>query len=94
VYDARTRQTASQRARVGAPERNAALGVRVAAVSPRVESLGVRVEAAKAAQGRFLADIAIGELQAQRRRLDEYSVQARYAIATIYDRASAAGEAP
>lgn len=94
VYDARTRQTASSRAREGAPERNAALGVRVAAVSPRVESLTVRVEAAKAAQGRFLADIAIGELQAQRRRIDEYSVQARYAIATIYDRASAAGEAP
>jgi hypothetical protein len=33
-------------------------------------------------------------LQAQRQRLDEYSVQARYAIATIYDRASAAGAAP
>jgi len=94
VYDARTRQTASSRAREGAPERNAALGVRVAAMSPRVESLGARVEAAKVAQGRFLAAIAIGELQAQRQRLDEYSVQARYAIATIYDRASAASVTP
>jgi len=93
VYDARTRETASQRARQGAPERNAALGKRVAAVAPRVEKLARRVEAAKAAQGRFLADIAISELEAQRRRLDEYSVQARYAIATIYDRASAAGGA-
>ena len=94
VYDARTRETASLRAREGAPERNAALGVRVAAVAPRVNELAARVEDAKAAQGRFLADIAVGELQAQRRRLDEYSVQARYAIATIYDRASAAGAAP
>jgi len=94
VYDARTRETASQRAREGAPERNAALGVRVKAVSPRVASLAERVAEAKAAQGRFLADIAVDELQAQRQRLDEYSVQARYAIATIYDRASAAGGAP
>ena len=94
VYDARTRETASQRARQGAPERNAALGKRVEAVSPRIESLAIRVEAAKTAQGRFLADIAVVELQAQRHRLDEYSVQARYAIATIYDRASAAGRAP
>jgi hypothetical protein len=94
VYDARTRETASQRAREGAPERNAALGVRVAAVAPRVSALAARVEDAKAAQGRFLAEIAVGELQAQRQRLDEYSVQARYAIATIYDRASAAGAAP
>ncbi len=94
VYDARTRQTASARARQGAPERNAALGVRVAEIAPRVASLSARVEAAKAAQERFLADIAIEELQAQRRRLDEYSVQARYAIATIYDRASNAGGTP
>jgi tetratricopeptide (TPR) repeat protein len=89
VYDARTRETASSRAREGAPERNAALGVRVRQVSPRVAELTVRVEAAKSAQGRHLADIAIEELEAQRQRLDEYSVQARYALATIYDRATA-----
>jgi len=89
VYDARTRQAASVKARQGAPERAAALAVRVDAVSPRVADLAVRVEAAKAAQGRRLADIAINELEQQRSRLDEYSVQARYAIATIYDRASA-----
>jgi tetratricopeptide (TPR) repeat protein len=88
VYDARTRETASSRAREGAPERNAALGARVKQVSPRVAELTVRVEAAKSAQGRHLADIAIEELEAQRQRLDEYSVQARYALATIYDRAT------
>jgi tetratricopeptide (TPR) repeat protein len=89
VYDARTRETASSRAREGAPERNAALGVRVKNVSPRVTALAVRVNAAKSAQGRHLADIAMEELEAQRQRLDEYSVQARYALATIYDRATA-----
>jgi tetratricopeptide (TPR) repeat protein len=89
VYDARTRETASSRAREGAPERNAALGVRVKDVSPRVTTLAVRVDAAKSAQRQHLADIAIEELEAQRHRLDEYSVQARYALATIYDRATA-----
>jgi hypothetical protein len=94
VYDARTREAASSRARQDAPERNAELGRRVAAVAPRVAALAARVEAAKAAQERYLADIAVGELESQRRRLDEYSVQARYAVATIYDRASAQGSGP
>jgi hypothetical protein len=89
VYDARTRETASGRAREGAPERNAALGRRVEAVEPRIVTLAVRVDEAKAAQGRRLADIAVRELEDQRKRLDEYSVQARYALATIYDRAAA-----
>ncbi len=53
-------------------------------------TLAVRVDDAKAAQGRRLADIAVRELEEQRKRLDEYSVQARYALATIYDRAAAA----
>ena len=62
-------------------------------MSPRVSQLAVRVDAAKAKQSRHLADIAIGELESQRQRLDEYSVQARYALATIYDRATS-GQAP
>ena len=90
VYDARTREAASGRAREGAPERNAALGRRVGAVEPRIGTLAVRVDEAKAAQGIRLADIAVRELEDQRKRLDEYSVQARYALATIYDRAAAA----
>lgn len=89
VYDARTRETASSRAREGAPERNTALGARVKDAVPRAAALAVRVDAAQSAQGRHLADIAIEELEAQRQRLDEYSVQARYALATIYDRATA-----
>ena len=93
IYDARTRETASGRAREGAPERNAALGARVGALSPRVDALLARVGAAKESQARRLADIAVRELEDQRKRLDEYSIQARYALATIYDRA-AAGSAP
>ncbi len=88
VYDARTRETASGRAREGAPERIAAHGRRVTRMSPRVAELQLRVESARAEQARRLADIAVRELEGQRKRLDEYSIQARYALATIYDRAS------
>jgi hypothetical protein len=62
-------------------------------MSPRVTELAVRVDTAKAAQAERLADIAVRELEDQRKRLDEYSVQARYALATIYDRATD-GKAP
>ena len=93
IYDARTRETASGRAREGAPERNAALATRVGTLSPRVNDLLARVAEAKESQARRLADIAVHELEDQRKRLDEYSIQARYALATIYDRA-AAGSAP
>jgi hypothetical protein len=92
IYDARTRESASSRARQGAPERNAALGARVGTLAPRVDGLLARVGAAKDAQARRLADIAVRELEYQRKRLDEYSVQARYALATIYDRAAAPAE--
>jgi hypothetical protein len=93
IYDARTRESASGRAREGAPERNAALGARVGTLAPRVETLALRVENAKGEQARRLADIAVRELEEQRKRLDGYSIQARYALATIYDRA-AAGTGP
>jgi hypothetical protein len=93
IYDARTRETASGRAREGAPERNAALATRVGTLSPRVNNLLARVAEAKESQARRLADIAVHELEDQRRRLDEYSIQARYALATIYDRAAAGSAA-
>jgi len=89
VHDARTRRTGSVKARQDVPAAAAGLAVRVDAVSPRVSVLASRVKAAMTAQGRRLGDIAIVELEQQRSRLDEYSVQARYALATIYDRASA-----
>ena len=36
-------------------------------------------------QRAFLQAIAIGELQAQKDRLDVYTIQARFALAAIYD---------
>ena len=45
-------------------------------------------------QQEFLQGIAVEELKAQRDRLSTYMVQARFALASIYDRASARVEPP
>jgi tetratricopeptide (TPR) repeat protein len=76
------------------PLRFAELSDRVDSLAPRVEGMKMRVERALAAQRAFLQAIAVGELQAQKDRLDVYTIQARFALAAIYDIASTAEEAP
>jgi tetratricopeptide (TPR) repeat protein len=66
---------------------------RVYGLEPRIEVLKMRVGDAMAEQRAFLQAIAVGELQAQQRRLDTYTVQARFALAAIYDRAATITEA-
>jgi tetratricopeptide (TPR) repeat protein len=66
---------------------------RVYGLEPRIEAMKMRVGDAMAEQRAFLQAIAVGELQAQQRRLDTYTVQARFALAAIYDRASTITEA-
>jgi len=72
--------------------RFAELGGRVYSLAPRIEGMKIRVEDTLADQRSFLQSIAIGELQAQRDRLDIYMIQARFALAAIYDVASIAGD--
>ncbi len=75
------------------PLRFAELSDRVYGLAPRIEGMKMRVEDALADQREFLQSIAVGELQAQKDRLDIYTVQARFALAAIYDMASTVGEA-
>jgi len=74
--------------------RFADLGDRVYGLSPRVEGMKMRVEDTLSRQRAFLRTIAVGELQAQKDRLDIYTIQARFALAAIYDISANAGEAP
>jgi len=69
------------------------LTARVDGLSPRIDTIKQRVEVSMAEQREFLQGIAVDELQAQRERLDTYTVQARFALATIYDRSSTAAKA-
>jgi hypothetical protein len=86
-----------QQARKNTPNDTEAFAHRVAQLRPRIEALGTRLAAAGRAQGEYLAAIAVDELEAQKQRLTSYQVQARFALASIYDRSAdtrGAGEAP
>jgi len=65
-----------------------ALNARVDGLSPRIDSMRLRVEEGMLAQRGFLQHIAVDELQAQKQRLETYTVQARFALAAIYDRSA------
>ena len=47
----------------------------------RVDDIGPRIDAAGVAQERVLADIAVRELESQKRRLASYATQAQFALA-------------
>jgi len=69
-----------------------ALGDRVYGLAPRIERLKMQVEDAMQQQQVFLNRIAVGELSAQKQRLDTYTIQARFALASIYDIAATVSE--
>lgn len=75
------------------PELFAGFDSRIEALGPRVERLREEVAVAMDRQRRYLQSIAIGEMQAQRERLRTYTVQARFALAAIYDLSASGGEA-
>ena len=68
------------------------LNDRVYGLGPRIEGTKMRLEDALSKQRAFLQSIAVGELQAQKQRLDIYTVQARFALAAIYDIAATVGD--
>ena len=76
------------------PLRFADFSQRVNGLAPRIEGMKMQVEDALQEQRAFLTSIAVGELQAQKQRLDTYTVQARFALAAIYDLAANAGGVP
>lgn len=70
-------------------------GARVAGLDPQIRDLRARVGAVMDRQRAWLQDLAIGEMRAQQERLETYTVQARFALAAIYDlSASGAGASP
>ena len=82
-----------QEAKTAVPDRNGEFGQRIGELRPRIEAARDRLAALEHAQADYLAEIAVTELASQKDRISTYMLQARYALATIYDRASAPGEA-
>ena len=58
-------------------------------LTPRVMALSAQIDSAMQKQANYLESVAVEELQARHDRLSTYRVQARFALATIYDRATA-----
>jgi hypothetical protein len=86
--EARRRWVLVERARVEYPARTEEFAQRVVGLGPRIVALNERLGLAAVAQNQYLAAVAIKELESQKERLAAYSLQARFALASIYDRAS------
>jgi hypothetical protein len=86
--EARRRWVLVGRAREDYPARTEEFSRRVATLQPRIDGLTARLEATGQAQSRYLAAVAVKELESQKQRLAAYSLQARYALASIYDKAA------
>jgi hypothetical protein len=67
-----------------------AFNQRVDGLSPKIDDLKARLEMTMERQRAFMLGVAVDELRAQKQRLDTYTVQARFALAAIYDLASTA----
>lgn len=77
-----------QAAGTAEPARFDEFAARIAALAPRIGSLQAAVSATLHRQEDTLVALAVQELGAQKERLASYRVQARFALATLYDRAS------
>jgi hypothetical protein len=92
--EARRRWVLVERAREEYPARTEEFAKRVAGLQPHLAALNTRLAAIADKQNQYLASVAVRELESQKQRLAAYSLQARFALASIYDRASNTGGAP
>jgi hypothetical protein len=91
LAEARQRIDLVEQAGKAAPSHTAGFAARVRELDHRVNDIGPRIDAASAAQERLLADIAVRELEAQKKRLANYAMQAQFALAALYDGAATGG---
>jgi tetratricopeptide (TPR) repeat protein len=89
LREAQRRHHLVESARDDWPEKFGQLTARIETLRPRVLGLQGEAQAALSKQQLFLQDVAVAELEAQRERLSTYMLQARFALASIYDRTAA-----
>jgi len=90
LSEAQSRWIRVERARKNMPVNTGEFADRVASLRQRIDALQVRLAAAEEQQSAYLARLAVHELEQQKDRLAAYQVQARFALATMYDRAASA----
>lgn len=76
------------RARASVPTGTGAFAQRLETAAGRLEALHERLIVARTRQNELLAALAVRELEQQKQRLNTYQLQARFALATIYDRSA------
>ena len=89
IAEAGTRLTSIRAAQAGEPRRFDDFATRITALTPRIASMQAAIDKTMHRQEGVLVALAVQELDAQKQRLASYRVQARFALATIYDRAGA-----
>lgn len=85
------RRTALMRAQAEAPKAFEDFAARISQLRTRISQLQDRVRSMASTHARFLEELAVAELAAQKERLTVYLTQARFAVAQMYDEASNAG---
>jgi len=94
LHEAQSRWIRVEQARRAVPTNTGEFATRVAALRVRIDALATRLAATEQRQSDYLARVAVDELEDQKSRLDTYQVQARFALAGMYDRAANASAAP
>jgi len=84
----RQRDAALAQAQQDEPAKFDAFEARIAALGKSIQALLPRVEALSGEQQQFVQELAVAELVQQKDRLVEYTTQARFAVAQLYDRAA------
>lgn len=90
LRDTQNRWERLARARASVPANTGEFGQRLTAAADKLTALRERLVATRAKQSELLAVLAVRELEQQKERLNTYQLQARFALATIYDRAAMA----
>jgi hypothetical protein len=93
LQEAQSRWIRVERARKNMPQNTGEFAARVAALHERIVGLQARLADTEQKQNAYLAQVAVQELEQQKERLATYQVQARFALATMYDRAANADAA-
>jgi len=92
LHEAQSRWIRVDRARRSVPTNTGEFAARLTSLKARITELQARLADARNSQQAYLQQIAVAELSDQKDRLDAYEVQARFALATLYDKA-ASGDA-
>jgi hypothetical protein len=93
LEELQTRWARLQQARGTAAANTEDFSGRIAELAARVKAMRERLATAQGQQNEYLEHVAVDELEAQRQRLDTYALQARFALADIYDRSTDQGPA-